>query len=43
VSSAKTTTKSIISAKEVESLCSKKQEELKKNIEINLEKIINIQ
>jgi hypothetical protein len=45
VSSAKTTSKSVVSAARVsvdESIQSKK-EDLKKNIEINLEKIINIQ
>lgn len=45
VSSAKTTTKSVLSVKEQLSVHSQnsKKEELKKNIEINLEKIINIQ
>lgn len=47
VSSAKTTTKSVLSVKErlsVDSQNSKKQQEkeMKKNIEINLEKIIDI-
>ena len=46
VSSAKTTTKSVLSGKErlsVDESNHSKKEEIKKNIEINLEKIINIE